>query len=232
MLPKTESATFVIADISGYTSFLAGVELDHAHDILADVMDKVVKGVRPPFRLAKFEGDAAFFYSIADKVDGSLFEDAMESAYFGFRKRLRDIHQATSCECNACRKMQDLDLKFVIHHGEFIKRKMAGREELAGRDVIVVHRLLKNAVKERLGGHAYALYTDASIHALVIDPAAQGLVEHSESIDIIGDVKCWVRDLEVAWQQETDRQRNEVTRETAAMVIEFDIAAPRPAVWE
>ena len=86
MLPKTESATFVIADISGYTNFLAGVELDHAHDIIADVMDKVVKGVRPPFRLAKFEGDAAFFYSIADKVDGSLFQDAIESAYFGFRK--------------------------------------------------------------------------------------------------------------------------------------------------
>ena len=128
--------------------------------------------------------------------------------------------------------MQDLDLKFVIHHGEFIKHKMAGREELAGRDVIVVHRLLKNAVNERLGGHAYALYTDACIQAMGIDPSAQGLVEHLESIDIIGDVKCWVRDLEVAWQQETDRQRNEVTRESAAMVIEFDIAARRPMVWE
>ena len=35
MLPKPESACFVIADISGYTSFLAGVELDHAQDIIA-----------------------------------------------------------------------------------------------------------------------------------------------------------------------------------------------------
>jgi len=30
MLPKPELAFFVIADISGYTNFLAGVELDHA----------------------------------------------------------------------------------------------------------------------------------------------------------------------------------------------------------
>jgi hypothetical protein len=30
MLPKPELAYFAIADISGYTSFLAGVELDHA----------------------------------------------------------------------------------------------------------------------------------------------------------------------------------------------------------
>jgi hypothetical protein len=54
MLPKSESASFVIADISGYTSFLAGVELDHAQDIIADVMDTVVRCLRPPFRLAKF----------------------------------------------------------------------------------------------------------------------------------------------------------------------------------
>jgi len=232
MLPKTESACFVIADISGYTRFLAGVELDHAHDIIADVMDTVVRCLRPPFRLAKFEGDAAFFYAVNDKVDGSLLQDAIESAYFAFRKRLRNIKQATSCECSACRNVQNLDLKFVGHHGEFIKHRMAGREELAGRDVIVIHRLLKNAVNERLGGHAYALYSDSCIQAMGIDPFAQGLVEHRESIDIIGDVKCWVRDLEEAWEKESDRQRNEVTRDNAALLIEFDIAAPRPTVWE
>jgi hypothetical protein len=35
VLPKPESAYFAIADISGYTSFFAGVELDHAQDIVA-----------------------------------------------------------------------------------------------------------------------------------------------------------------------------------------------------
>ena len=69
MLPKPEPAYFAIADISGYTNFLAGVELDHAQDIIADLMDTVVKGLRPPFRLAKFEGDAAFVYAATEKVD-------------------------------------------------------------------------------------------------------------------------------------------------------------------
>jgi hypothetical protein len=55
MLAKPEAACFLIADISGYTSFLAGVELDHAQDIIADLMDTVVRCLRPPFRLAKFE---------------------------------------------------------------------------------------------------------------------------------------------------------------------------------
>ena len=40
-------------------------------------MDTVVKGLRPPFRLAKFEGDAAFVYAVAEKVDGSLLQDTI-----------------------------------------------------------------------------------------------------------------------------------------------------------
>jgi hypothetical protein len=109
---------------------------------------------------------------------------------------------------------------------------MAGREELAGRDVILIHRLLKNTVNERLDGHAYALYSDACMQTMGIDPVAQSLVEHQESIDVIGDVTCWVRDLHQAWQAENDRQQHEVSREAAAMVLEFDIAAPRQTVWE
>src|SRR3984893_14209117 len=105
MLPKPELACFVIADISGYTSFLAAVELDHAQDIIADLMDTVVKALRPPFRLAKFEGDAAFVYTTAEKVDGSLLQDAIESAYFKFRRRLRNVLQASTCECQACAAM-------------------------------------------------------------------------------------------------------------------------------
>src|ERR1700746_197921 len=105
MLPKAESACFLIADISGYTSYLAGVELDHAQDIIADLMDTVVRGLRPSFRLAKFQRAAAFFCGYCDSFDGSLLQDAIESAYFAFRKRPRNIEQATSCTCRACHGM-------------------------------------------------------------------------------------------------------------------------------
>ena len=37
------------------------------------------------------------------------------------------------------------------------------------------------------------------IQTMSMNPAAQGLVEHCETIDIIGDVKLWLRDLEEAW---------------------------------
>ena len=114
--------------------------------------------------------------------------DTIERCYFGFRRRRRDVRQATSCECNACARIPDLDLKFVVHHGEAIVQKVAGRQELLGSDVIVVHRLLKNEVVERLGIDAYALISQACIDAPDLDPAALGMRAHTETYDRIGDV--------------------------------------------
>jgi hypothetical protein len=174
MLPKPESACLVIADISGYTGYLAGVELDHAQDILADLMDTIVGALRPPFSLSKLEGDAVFVYAPTPEVDGSLLQDTIEAAYFTFRRRLRDIQQSSTCECDACRLIPSLDLKFVVHHGQIAKQTMSGQEELVGRDVILIHRLLKNKVEEKLGRRAYALYTDAAMQCAGTDASAQG----------------------------------------------------------
>jgi hypothetical protein len=40
-----------------------------------------------------------------------------------------------------------------------------------------------------------------------IDPTEQGLVEHYETIDISGDVKLWLRDLEDTWKKENAHAR-------------------------
>ncbi|HLN07871.1 MAG TPA: DUF2652 domain-containing protein [Xanthobacteraceae bacterium] len=121
MLPKPEPACLVMADISGYTGYLAGVELDHAQDILADLIDTIVGALRPPFQLSKLEGDAAFVYLVAPEFDGSHLQDTIESAYFTFRRRQRDIKQASICECDACRLIPTLDLKFIAHYGQIAK---------------------------------------------------------------------------------------------------------------
>jgi hypothetical protein len=198
MLPKPEPACLVIADISGYTGYLAGVELDHAQDILADLIDTIVGALRPPFQLSKLEGDAAFVYLAAPELDASLLQDTIEGAYFAFRRRLRDIKQASICECDACRLIPTLDLKFVAHCGQIAKQIMSGQEELIGRDVILIHRLLKNNVEAKLGRHAYVLYTDAFAQRTGMKPQAQSLTEHHETVEIIGDVRCWLRDLEAS----------------------------------
>ncbi len=232
MLTKPESACLLIADITGYTDYLAGVELDHAQDILADLVDTVVGSLRPMFRLAKLEGDAAFAYHPAETIDSSLLQDTVEATYFAFRRRLRDIKQASQCECNACILIPGLDLKFVVHHGLVGRQQMAGMEELVGQDVILIHRLLKNGVQEATGIRAYALYTSQVIAAMGADPRAQGLADHREQVDVIGEVRAWVRDLEAAWKDEQERTRVLVPADDAYAVIAYDSPAPPALTWE
>lgn len=232
-MPNTpEPACLLIADITGYTDYLAGVELDHAQDILADLVVTIVGTIRPAFRLAKLEGDAAFAYSLAETVDGSLLQDTVEATYIAFRRRLRDIARSSRCECNACMLMPSLDLKVVVHHGLIIRQQLAGSEELLGRDVIIVHRLLKNDVEASTGRRAYAMYTDAVIQAMDADPVAQGLVEHRETVEVIGEVRAWVQDLDAVWTREQDRNRVMVLAAEARVVIAYDVPTPPTLTWE
>ena len=234
MLSQPEPACLVIADITGYTSYLAGVELDHAQDILADLVDTVVGGLRPPFRLAKLEGDAAFTYAMTATVDGSALMDTIERTYFAFRRRLRDIGQASVCDCNACIRMPNLDLKFLAHHGTVGRQRFAGREELVGSPVIAAHRLLKNAVTEQTGIAAYVLYTEDCLRAAGIDDPARalGLIEHRETYDHLGEIVGWVADLGAAWLADLERTRVAVEPDNAMLTLSFDLPAPPAIAWE
>jgi hypothetical protein len=53
---------FVITDISGYTEYLTGSELDHANQILQSLFDAQLKAVKHPFVISGFRGDAIFMY--------------------------------------------------------------------------------------------------------------------------------------------------------------------------
>ncbi|HXI80142.1 MAG TPA: DUF2652 domain-containing protein [Verrucomicrobiae bacterium] len=233
MLSQPEPACLVIADISGYTGFLAGAELDHAQDVLADLMSTVVTAFRPSFRLAKLEGDAAFVFAITESVDGPLLQDTIERCYFAFRRRLRDVGQASSCECNACILVPKLDLKVVAHYGRVVQQRIATSAELVGSDVIVVHRLLKNHVEEATGFAAYALYSAACVAAMDLhEPAEAGLVEHREAFEGIGEVVGWVRDLQAAWEEELRRASLVVAPKDTVRAYEVTVAAAPAMVWE
>jgi hypothetical protein len=159
MAATPETGFLVIGDLTGYTAYLSGSEIEHAPVIAGDLLETIVGRLEPPFRLAKFEGDAAFLFVEDGRADGSLLLDAIEAAYVAFRRRLRSIDQATTCDCNSCRLAPKLDLKLFVHHGEFVRGRIAGRDELSGRDVILVHRLLKGTGAAGARGNGFALFT-------------------------------------------------------------------------
>ena len=122
MPPKTESGCLLIADISGYTDYVVSSPLEYAEDVVAEITRDIVERLEPILRINKLEGDAAFGYALDGELDASMLLDSIEECYFGFRRRLRGIEHSTNCSCNACAKAPELNLKFVVHHGDFIRR--------------------------------------------------------------------------------------------------------------
>jgi len=148
------SAVLLIADIGGYTKFMSvhRINLAHAQDVVAQLLEAVIDGAGRAFTLAKLEGDAAFFYLTLSgdpaKDERRLAETAraIGEVRRAFLRRRAQLDVNRLCSCEGCVQVADLKLKFVAHLGEIAFQKVKRLTELAGVDVILVHRLLKNTV--------------------------------------------------------------------------------------
>src|SRR3954468_7142833 len=115
---KMQHGYLMLADISGYTSYLAGTELDHAHEILSDLLETIVGSLKTLLTISKLEGDAVFGYVPEASVRrGETLFELVEGTYPAFRDRREALRRRTTCTCNACRAIPSLDLKFITHFG-------------------------------------------------------------------------------------------------------------------
>ena len=132
-----QSGFLLIADITGYTMFLTRSELEHAQGILDALFKSIFAEIKAPIILSNLQGDAALAYLPDANVPQRQFPlDAMSGSTAAFPTTLGAMRLNTTCSCNACRNMAQLDLKFFLHHGTYATQEMAGRTELQGPEVI------------------------------------------------------------------------------------------------
>ncbi|OIQ97163.1 hypothetical protein GALL_208630 [mine drainage metagenome] len=164
--PETD-AHILLADISGYTRFLHAnrLTLAHATQIVSALLEAVIAAAPRPMRPHKLEGDAVLLAAWGEGADAAA--PLAPAAFFqAFYRRRAALAAANTCPCEACRQIPDLDLKIIAHHGRLLRHRVGRFEELAGPDLILAHRLLKNRVQGRryllcsaeawrvVGGHA------------------------------------------------------------------------------
>jgi Protein of unknown function (DUF2652) len=194
----------LLADISGYTSFMAGVEQVHgldfsagipaAYPMLAALLDSIITGVEPEFSVVKLEGDAVFAAASAASLDGQgdRVLDKLETTYRAFiDSRTRAIPSSDHI-CTACPAVAYLDLKAVLHRGPAVRQTVGSGSDLLGPAVTVAHRLLKNTVREVIGFRPYLFLTDAAATALGL---AQVGVAHGEEYPDVGRIEGRIVEL-------------------------------------
>jgi class 3 adenylate cyclase len=188
----------LLADISGFTAFLHGVEQAHGVDFSAGIpagyevvgalLDVVVQGVQPAFQIAKLEGDAVFAVAPAESLDGQgeAVLDRLRAVYRSFYD-VREERKTSASDhiCTGCPVVGTLNLKVVLHRGQAVRQTVGSTVELLGPAVNVAHRLLKNSIQSLLGYPAYVFVSDAAAAGLGLTGAG---LEHLEEYADVGRV--------------------------------------------
>ena len=222
-----------IADISGYTQFLTEGELEHAHGIVSELLNSIISAVQAPLVVSSIEGDAIFMYGeMPEDVFGQAVLESIETLYTSFASSLETMVLNTTCKCNACANINALGLKIVMHCGEFVRTTVGDQEVVAGPDVIAVHRLLKNHVKEQTGIVDYLMVTQACVDQLGVTRIVASWTRHTEDYEHIGQVVCYVSSLEDVWAFVRQQTSNKVLQGEAWLTVRDDSTAPPPVVWD
>lgn len=220
-MPATQG-TLVLADISGYTKYMAGVEHEHSIEILQELIETIANSFDGRLRIDQLEGDA--LCATTERTDPEILAWLHET--FGqFHHRLRDIRELSTCPCRACASAGDLGLKFMIHSGEFSRQQIGSAVQLYGNDVNLVHRLAKNTVPSR----EYVFATDSTL-AKWGDATRADFRPAPQKYDV-GEVKASYADLATVKERALKDRVIEVKPEDAKLHIEYRYEAPPAQVW-
>lgn len=231
MSATTQHGYLLLADISGYTSFVAGTELDHSHEILTDLLETICMPIEKLLTIHKLEGDAVFAYAPETILArGETILELIESTYMAFRDRQADIKRSTTCTCRACQNIPSLDLKFIVHHGDYILQQVRGIREMVGSDVNLVHRLSKNHVTEATGWRAYLMITEPCLAHL--DLKLEDVHEQVESYEHLGEIRTFNIDMHRRYRELKESRRVMIDRQNADLVFTVEFPTPPPITWE
>ena len=227
----TQHGYLVIADISGYTSFVAKTELEHSHEILSELLELLVEKFEPLMTISKLEGDAVFAFAMEGVfARGETLIDFLEAMYVAFRDKQISMRRKTTCACNACRNIPTLDLKFFVHCGDFMLQKVANIRELVGSDVNLIHRLTKNHVSEATGWRAYILVTEQCVSRLKLNLEEAHI--QMEEYEHLGEIKTHNVNLHKRYKEITEQRRILLEEKDADFIFRMDFPTPPAVTWE
>jgi hypothetical protein len=231
MESKVQQGYLLLADISGFTSFLASSELEHAQQILTEVINVVTKSIKSAFRVAEIEGDAVFAYAFDNQLTrGETLLEMIELTYYNFYFHKRIMQERTTCTCNACRSIKVLDLKFINHFGRFALQDYSGIIKPLGSDVNLAHRLLKNCVTEMTGLRSYSLFSGSCFEKLELPENI--FIPLKENYEHLGDVQTYTMDLSESVKRLSEANRFFISESEADFVAEYQFNIPAPVLWE
>lgn len=231
----THSGFLLIADITGYTNFLANTPTDVGGRITADLLDVLVETINPPFKVGNIAGDAIFVYAPDDgTTSGQTVLDAVDSLYCAFADRVCTLRFGANYPDDPALLAGALDLKVVVHYGEYAINRIGDREELSGSAVVALHRLAKNTVTQDTGHSGYVMMTSLAVDHMKLSAFFEALETRKEEIEHLGEINTYVFPLAPVWERLRRGVRRFVEKPELLLIEELNIDLPVPPcrAWE
>jgi class 3 adenylate cyclase len=117
--------------------------------IKTELLKAVIDATHPPLALNKLEGDGAFLYALANSDEVGVARTVarqVEELFKKFRAKARALAEDSRHSVEARQAVSGLRFKALLHCGEAAFKNIRQFEEIAGEDVILIHRLLKNSL--------------------------------------------------------------------------------------
>jgi hypothetical protein len=149
---ETKEGPIVLADISGYTTFVASTEIEHSRRVVGMLLEAMIESQRGRLEAGQVAGDAVLFVGVG--LDPA-FLGWMDAMYVAFHQMVRELAARQDCPCNACALAPTLTMKALAHYGRWNLLRVGPSGQVHGSDAIVPHRLAKNSVPS----HEYVLVT-------------------------------------------------------------------------
>ena len=220
-MPATQG-TLVLADISGYTSYMAGTEHEHSIEILHELMNTIARSFDGRLHIDQLEGDALCATTERTDVEVTRW---LDDTFTEFHHRLRDIKEVSTCPCRACASAGDLGLKFIVHRGSYSRQQIGQQVQLYGTDVNLVHRLAKNTVPLR----EYVFATEAALAGWP-EAEREKFKSAPQKYDL-GAVEAAYADLAPVRESALNDRVTEVTPDLAKLTLHYRYPGPPAQVW-
>ena len=227
-----QPALLFMPDISGFTEFVSNTEITHAQSIIQEVLEIIVESNQLNLEVGEIEGDAIFFYRIGAPPTMNQLLKQVQTMFTKFHQHLQMYEKQRICPCEACSSAANLKLKIIAHFGDVADYSVKSHRKLFGRDVIVLHRLLKNNLNKK----EYALLTDPLVEgAGTSDNLPEWFIpeEAREQYDV-GEISFKVSDLTRLKQQLPAIEPEQFTSGAKAKTVfteEGIISAPAQKVF-
>jgi len=225
---SVERGYLLLADISGSIQFISDSEIEHANEIIRELLEFLISKLSPAFNVAQIDGDAIFAFAPEERIiRGESVIELVESIYTLYKDQLIQVSRVRTCQCNACRNTAKLDLKFALHFGEYIQGKNHKHFDLTGlAPHFIRKREWKDPVKESVNWRGYSLFTESCLSRLNLHPDNLELIEIKD-----GTIRTFGLNLESRYKSTLEQRRVFIDEYQATNQIQMGFPISPIELW-